>query len=111
MVQSYKPIVCLAMFELADDKISKDSFVDRVSEFFWQLETQFHLKHGPVNNEVHSKILDCIEGSDNKDKWRKVKSQLDVIPKGGRRTRRFHRSKLCDAIDKLPSSSTDNLYL
>jgi len=112
MVQSYKPIVCLALFELADDKISKESFVDRVSEFFWQLETQFHLKHGPVNNEVHSKILECIEGSDKKDKWGKVKSQLDVIPKGGRRTRGdFIWSKLCEMpLDKLPSSSTDNLY-
>ena len=112
MVQSYKPIVCLALFELADEKISKKSFVDRVSEFFWQLETQFSLKHGPVNNEVHSRILECIEGAGKMDKWKNVKSQLDVIPKGGRRTRGdFIWSKLCEMpLDKLPSSSTDVLY-
>ena len=113
MVQSYKPIVCLALFELADDKISKESFVDRVSEFFWQLETQFQLNHGPVNNEVHSKIQDCIEDSGKKEKWGNVKSQLDVIPKGGRRSRAdFIWSKLCEMpLEKLPTSPNDNLYI
>gem|GEM_PF-4167665 len=44
MSQSYKPIVALTIFDLAKEEISVTDFVDRLSEFFWQLERRFNLK-------------------------------------------------------------------
>jgi len=80
MVQSYKPIVCLAIFELANSSsrhIPKVKFVERIAEFFFELEIQFGLKHGPRPNVIHSIVLDCIDSSKRKDKWRYVRPQLD----------------------------------
>lgn len=112
MSQSYKPIVALTIFELADREISKADFVDRVSEFFWQLENRFRLKHGPVRNEIHNQILECIENADRPDNWVSVKAQLDTTEKKGRRTRRdFIWAKLCEMpLDKLPITDTHELY-
>jgi hypothetical protein len=112
MNQSYKPIVALTIFELADKEISSKDFVNRVSEFFWQLETRFQLKHGPGNNEIHGQIIECMQYADNKERWNSVKNQLDLTVKRGRRARRDTIwAKLCEMpLEKLPTSEDDELY-
>lgn len=104
MSQSYKPIVCLALFELAKPKISKDEFVNRVSEFFFHLENQFTLNHGPVQNEIHMTILGLMNSSEKNMKWKQLKGQLDILTKSGRITpREAIWRKLCEMpLEKLP---------
>jgi len=112
VVQSYKPIVCLALFELADSKISKKALVDRVSKFFWRLEDQFSLKHGPVNNVVHSKILECVNQAIKKDSWKSVQTELWTIPINRTKSR---GDDIWDTLTTMPlkkmlSSTSKPLY-
>jgi hypothetical protein len=75
MSHSYKPIVILAIIDGCADLetglknqslshpqfISKEKIVQRVSKFFWKIEENFRLEHGPTKNNIHEKIKDCIE--------------------------------------------------
>jgi len=75
MSQSYKPIVAMAIFDLAQEEIKRDVFVQRVSEFMWQLERKFSLNHGPVNNDVQQQIKACMDEHEN-ETWAKVWRKL-----------------------------------
>ena len=112
MSQSYKPIVALAIFDLSKEEISHTDFVNRVSEFFWQLERRFNLKHGPVNNEIHNQIVDCMNNVENPNNWASVQKRLDFTETGKSRSARdFIWAKLCEMpLKKLPQSGTDMLY-
>ena len=112
MSQSYKPIVALTIFDHADKTISSIDFVDRVSEFFWQLERRFNLKHGPVNNEVHNQILNCMANVDNPNSWKSVRRRLDFKDTDkSRSAREIIWHKLCEMpLRKLPQSDSVRLY-
>lgn len=96
--QSYKPIVCLAIFELAADpnsssrRISKEAIVKRVSEFFFHLEDKFALRHGTSTNEVWKLIFEIMNSPGytslprNANKWRHVWTEIQKIPGTGKAT-------------------------
>ena len=112
MSQSYKPIVALTIFDLANKEISSREFVDRVSEFFWQLERRFNLKHGPVNNEVHNQIVDCMANVDNPNIWKSVRRRLDFKDTDKSRSPReiiWHKLREMP-LSKLPQSNSVRLY-
>ena len=111
MSQSYKPIVAMVIFDLAQEEIKRDDFVQRVSEFFWQLERRFSLNHGPVNNDVQQQIKACI-GEQENETWAKVWSKLGQSEENKTRSPRdFIWTKLREMpLKKLPSSTTETLY-
>lgn len=96
--QSYKPIVCLAIFELAANpnsssrRISKEAIVERVSEFFFHLEDKFALRHGTSTNEVWKLIYEIMNFPGytslprNANKWRHVWKEIQKIPGTGNAT-------------------------
>lgn len=92
---SYKPIVCLAIFDLAarpggTRRISKKAIVERVSEFFFQLEARFELRHGPTTNEVWKLIYGIMNSPgytslpSNKNKWVYVWNEIQKTPARGK---------------------------
>ena len=112
MSQSYKPIVAMAIFDLAQEEIKRDAFVQRVSEFFWQLERRFSLNHGPVNNDVQQLIKACMDEQED-ETWAKVWRKLGESEENKTRSPRdFIWTKLREMpLKKLPSSTTETLYL
>lgn len=111
MSQSYKPIVAMAIFDLAQEEIKRDAFVQRVSEFFWQLERRFSLNHGPVNNDVQQQIKACMDETEN-ETWTTVWRKLGQVDGNKTRAPRdFIWTKLCEMpLKKLPSNNTGTLY-
>tara|TARA_B100000683_G_scaffold102907_1_gene101541 strand:- start:635 stop:1528 length:894 start_codon:yes stop_codon:yes gene_type:complete len=111
MSQSYKPIVAMAIFDLAQEEINRDAFVQRVSEFFWQLERRFSLNHGPVSNDVQQQIKACMDEQEN-ETWPKVWRKLGQTEGNKTRAPRdFIWTKLREMpLKKLPSSTTPTLY-
>lgn len=111
MSQSYKPIVAMAIFDLAQEEIKRDVFVQRVSEFMWQLERKFSLNHGPVNNDVQQQIKACMDEHEN-ETWAKVWRKLGQSEANKTPTPRdFIWTKLREMpLTKLPSSTTQTLY-
>ena len=112
MSQSYKPIVALTIFDLAEEEISITDFVDRLSEFFWQLERRFNLKHGPVRNDIHAQIVDCMNAVENSNNWATVRRRLDFKKTASTRSaREIIWQKLCEMpLKKLPQTDPDVLY-
>ena len=101
----------MAIFDLAQEEIKRDAFVERVSEFFWQLERRFSLNHGPVNNDVQQQIKACM-GEQENETWAKVWMKLGQSDKNKTRSPRdFIWNKLREMpLNKLPSSTTQTLY-